>query len=84
MSKERMTAEKLKEKLSSYYIECSTLKVPAVGTRLFYPIFESVIDNKPHLKEGDFIEAIGSDFVVMMLGVGKFRDKANKFFMLSD
>ena len=78
-----MTAEYLIEKLNSDYTRCSALNIPAVSSRLFYPIYESVIDDEPYLKEGEFIEAIDDDFVVRLFGVGKFRDKAEKFFVLN-
>jgi len=78
-----MTTQDLIEKLNSEYTRCSALNIPAVSTYLFYPIFESVIGDEPHLKEGEFIEAIGNDFIVRIFGVGKFRDKAEKFFVLN-
>ena len=78
-----MTTQDLIDKLSSEYTRCSALNIPAVSSRLFYPIYESVIGDEPHLKEGEFIETIGDDFMVMILGVGKFRDKAEKFFVLN-
>ena len=78
-----MTTQDLIEKLNSNYTRCSALNIPAVSSRLFYPIYESVIGDEPHLKEGEFIEAIGDDFMVRIYGVGKFRDKAEKFFILN-
>ena len=78
-----MTTQDLIEKLNSDYTRCSALNIPAVSSRLFYPIYESVIGDEPHLKECEFIEAIVDDFMVRILGVGKFRDKAEKFFVLN-
>ena len=78
-----MTTADLIEKLKSNYTRCSALNIPAVSSRLFYPIYESVIGDEPHLKEGELIEAIGDDFMVRIFGVGKFRDKAEKFFVLN-
>ncbi|MBL0317484.1 MAG: hypothetical protein IPP69_17635 [Flavobacteriales bacterium] len=79
-----MTRQDLIEKLNSDYTRCSALNIPAVSSRLFYPIYESVIGDGPHLKEGEFIESIGDNFIVGIFGVGKFRDKADKFFVLND
>jgi hypothetical protein len=78
-----MTTQDLIEKLNSDYTRCSALNIPAVSCRLFYPIYESVIGDVPHLKECEFIEVIGDDFMVRIYGVGKFRDKAQKFFILN-
>ena len=63
------------------YTRCSSEKAPVQNERIFYPIYESVF-GEPHIKEGNFIESIGNDFMVRLLSVGKFRDRANKFFIL--
>ena len=61
-----MTTQNLIEKLNSKYTQCSALNIPAVSSRLFYPIYKPcLIGDEPHLKEGEFIEVIEDDFMMI-------------------
>lgn len=70
----------LEKDLQENYKRCSALTIPFVGSRLFYPITQPVVGDKPHLKQGEFIESDGKNFTVRIFGVGKFKDKAEKFY----